>query len=443
MALFLLLIIQILGISLNIPAKELPIYGEVEINEKENIFLKSDLFKVGKRIELIVNLCYENVDASSPSIYVDFCFSDQNEDHTCLTQLDSYYKSDYEEITSENITIRYDDIFLTLDEKKYNYLLLRVRIEKGYVPLSLKIIHNPNSGINGKYLYGYYQEINIDEKECFFYETDNALQSKKDEITIEVTFNSKDKYDSLIIYYDNQNYNNEEFTENLNKNITTDIMKKENDKYTFYFYLPLYNFTKNYVEYKYLLFRPQSVGNNATISGKWSDRVGKKVPTYGTLVDENTKNGLFYLNIENMKKGDNIYLQIIIDNNDRKYLDISYIFSDENYNEMFEKVDHREDFKDKKEKDGITTFYVSIDIEKKTKYFLFQVAISDNQSPKITIKHTEKNEYTNITLIIIIIILIVIVIIIAVIATLFILRNRKNKVTSDDIERIPSLSELK
>ena len=106
---------------------------------------------------------------------------------------------------------------------------------------------------------------------------------------------------------------------------------------------------------------------------------------------------------------------------------------------MFGKVDHREDFENKKEKDGIITFYVSIDIEKKAKYFLFQLS-TYNLGPKITIKHTEKNEYTNTTLIIIIVILIVIIIIIAVIAVLFIIRNRKNKVTSSDIENVSSLS---
>ena len=290
---------------------------------------------------------------------------------------------------------------------QHNYLLLRVRVDENYVPLSLKIVHDPNSGINGKNLLGYYQQINIDKKECFYYEADDALLNKNDEIEVQVAFNSTDKYDSLIIYYDNQNHNNEEFTEKLSKNITTDSMKKENDQYTFYFYLPLYNFTKNYVEYKYVVFRPQSVGNNASISGMWSHRVGKKVPTYGTLVEENMKNGLFYLNIENLEKGDNIYLQITIDNYDGKYLEISYLFTDDNYNEMFEKVDHSEDFKDKKEKDGITTFYLSIDVEKKTKYFLFQVSVNSdqlNKGNKITIKQTEKNEYTNTTLIIIIVI---------------------------------------
>ena len=368
-ALLLFLIFQLFGISLNIPAKELPLYGEVEINENENIFLKSNLFKIGKRIELIINFCFENVEAPNPSIYVDFCFSDQNEDYTCLTQLDSYYKFDYEEKTKENTTVRYDNIFLTVDKKKYNYLLLRVRIDKNYTPLSLKIIHDPNSGINGKFLYGYYQEINIDEKECFYYNEDDAIQNKRDEIKVEVTFKTTEKYDNLIIYYDNLNYNNEEFTEKLNKNITTDSMKKENDKYTFYFYLPLYNFTKNYIEYKYLVFRPQSVGYNVTISGMWSDHVGKKVPTYGTLVVENIKYVLFYLNIGKLEKGDNIYLQFILDNCNYDNIEMSYLFSDENYNEMFGSVDHSEDIKDKKEKDGITTFYASIDIEKKNKIF--------------------------------------------------------------------------
>ena len=216
-------------------------------------------------------------------------------------------------------------------------------------------------------------------------------------------------------------------------------MKKENDQYTFYFYLPIYNFTKNYIEYKYLVFRPQSVGKNVPIKGMWSNRVGKKVPTYGTLVVENIKDGLFYLNIENLEKGDNIYLQfIVVSQND---LEIHYLFSDENYNEMFGKVDHREDIKDKKEnEDGTKIFYASIDIEKKTKYFLFQLSIDNNFGPKIIIKHTEKNEYTNTTLIVIIILLIVIIIIVAVIVVLFILRRSKNKVSSSDIENVSPIS---
>ena len=76
-------------------------------------------------------------------------------------------------------------------------------------------------------------------------------------------------------------------------------------------------------------------------------------------------------------------------------------------------------------------------MKKKTKYFLFQI-YTNNLAPKITIKHSEKNEYTNTTLIIII--LIVIVIIITIIAIFFIIRNRKNKVTSKDIENVSSLS---
>ena len=170
----------------------------------------------------------------------------------------------------------------------------------------------------------------------------------------------------------------------------------------------------------------------------WSNRVGKKVPTYGTLVVENIKDGLFYLNIENLEKGDTIYLQFIVNSPD--YLEINYLFSDENYNEMFDKCEHRENVDDKKENDGTTTFYASIDIEKKTKYFLFQLSIDNNFGPKIIIKHTEKNEYTNTTLIVIIVLLIVIIIIVAVIVVLFILRRRKNKVSSSDIENVSPIS---
>ena len=437
-ALLPLLIIQIFGIALNIPAKELPLYGEVEINDKENFFLKSDLFKIGKKVEFIIYFSFQKMQPHNPFIYIDYCFSDQNEDYTCLKELKSYNDFHFVEEKPENITVRYNNIFLTMEEKKYKYLLLRVRVDEDYVPLSLKIVHDPYSGINGKSLLGEYQQINLDENQYFYYEADRALQNKEDEIEVQVAFNSTDKYDSLIIYYDNQNKIQEEYTENLSKNITTDFKKKENDQYTFYFYLPLYNFTKKYVEYNYVVFRPQSVGNNVSISGMWSSFVSKKVPTYGTLVEENMKNGLYYLNIENLEKGDNIYLQITINNYDSKYLDISYSFTDENFNEMFS---NRKDFNDKKEKDGITTFYLSIDVERKAKFFLFHVIVNSDQQNignKITVKQTEKNEYTNTTLIIIIVIFVIVIII--AIAVLFILRSRKNKVSSSDIENVSSLS---
>ena len=253
-----LLIIQLFGISLALTAKELPLYGEVEINDCDEIFLQTDLFKIGKKIELFIYFSFEKMHENSPHINVDYCFSNQNENYTCLTQLDSYYNYSIEEEKPEKMTVIYKNIFLTIEEKKYNYLLLRVRVDEDYDPLWLKIVHDPNSGIIGKYLLGYYQEINIDEKECFIFETDDYYLKKEiDELKVEVIFNSKDKYYSLTIYYNNQNRINEEYTEKLNKYITTDSMKKENDQYTFYFYLPLYNFTKNNIEYKYLVFRPQ------------------------------------------------------------------------------------------------------------------------------------------------------------------------------------------
>ena len=107
---------------------------------------------------------------------------------------------------------------------------------------------------------------------------------------------------------------------------------------------------------------------------------------------------------------------------------------------MFGKVDHRENIGDEKEnEDGTKTFYASIDIEKKTKYFLFQLTTYE-VGPRIIIKHTEKNEYTNTTLIVIIVLLIVIIIIVAVIVVLFILRRRKNKVSSSDIENVSPIN---
>ena len=112
-----------------------------------------------------------------------------------------------------------------------------------------------------------------------------------------------------------------------------------------------------------------NVGNNVLIEGKLSERVGKKVPTYGTLVVENIKNGLYYLNIENLKEGDTIYLQFIFegifDKYEHKRLDIRFLFTDENYNKMFDKFDYSRETYDIIEEDVTIIYYISEDIEKK------------------------------------------------------------------------------
>ena len=118
-----------------------------------------------------------------------------------------------------------------------------------------------------------------------------------------------------------------------------------------------------------ILYLDLNVGNNVLIEGKLSERVGKKVPTYGTLVVENIKNGLYYLNIENLKEGDTIYLQFIFegifDKYEHKRLDIRFLFTDENYNKMFDKFDYSRETYDIIEEDVTIIYYISEDIEKK------------------------------------------------------------------------------
>ena len=101
---------------------------------------------------------------------------------------------------------------------------------------------------------------------------------------------------------------------------------------------------------------------------------------------------------------------------------------------MFAKIAHNRYTKDKREKDGITTIYSSIEIDKKAKYFLFKISKND-VGPKITIKHTKNNEYKN-TALIFYIVIFMIVILIAFINTFFILKKRKNKTLSTDIENV-------
>ena len=114
-ALFLLsiLVIQLFGITLNLRAKELPIYGEVEIDNEENIFLKTDIFKIGKKIGLLIYFTFENF-KDYPTVKIDYCFSDKNEDYTCLQEYTSYIDFFPSEQKPEKTTIIYSNLKIHL-----------------------------------------------------------------------------------------------------------------------------------------------------------------------------------------------------------------------------------------------------------------------------------------------------------------------------------------
>ena len=158
--------------------------------------------------------------------------------------------------------------------------------------------------------------------------------------------------------------------------------------------------------------------------------MARQVPLYGELSVKKNR-GYYYLNVESFKKGDKIYIQVIVKDANERYLDISYRFCDTNYEEDFYSLDNREDFRDKKEDSGMITFYITVKLDKDAKYFLFQIS---NNIPELTIKHTKDNENSNITLIIIIIVVIVILLIGAGVAIFFLLK-RKNRISSSDIEK--------
>ena len=101
-----ILVIQLFGITLNLPAKELPIYGVVEIDNEENIFLKTDKFKIGKKIGLLIYFTFGNF-KNYPTVNLDYCFSDQNEDYTCLQEYSSYIDFSPADQKPENTTIYY------------------------------------------------------------------------------------------------------------------------------------------------------------------------------------------------------------------------------------------------------------------------------------------------------------------------------------------------
>ena len=101
-----ILVIQLFGITLYLPAKELPIYGVVEIDNEENIFLKTDIFKIGKKNGLLIYFTFGNF-KNYPTVNIDYCFSDQNEDYTCLQEYSSYIDFSPADQKPENTTIYY------------------------------------------------------------------------------------------------------------------------------------------------------------------------------------------------------------------------------------------------------------------------------------------------------------------------------------------------
>ena len=267
-------------------------------------------------------------------------------------------------------------------------------------------------------------------------------------IFLRYSFYSKDNITDLKVYYD---YFNHSITNNLNHYITTDNYNKYGDNYKFYFYLPIHNYTKSFLEHKFLLFRPESEGIKENINIKIISIIPQKIALNGTLniTKEDKSNTGYYLTITNLEKGEEIYLEFIIDNFNYSFY-IDYKFSNEYNKENYFNFEYLTEVKNKKTENNVTTYYYTIPIKYKAKFLIFNYLqninniiiknreynpIYDNIIPKHQ-AFDEKNNTAETLMIVIIVIGIIIMLIIPLV--FFILMKRKNKVNNTDIENASS-----
>ena len=110
-----ILLFDSIPILLSKEVKELPAYETIEIDNKENFFLKTDIFKINKEIELyfitkILKAEYGRNPYLEFTLY--YCFSDQIKDFSCLN-------SNYENLTYDISYLKEENnaFFLNLKNK--------------------------------------------------------------------------------------------------------------------------------------------------------------------------------------------------------------------------------------------------------------------------------------------------------------------------------------
>ena len=391
----LFLIIQIFHLSLNAKMKELPIYSEIASINNEMIFLKTDLFKPEKNIHFYIN---GRVYDPNPyryrqhHIYMKYCFVQQKEDSCRFIDVTKFTLIHYG-IDGSYINYLFNTTIIMSNYN--NYLLFSIEIEKAE---KLKITHDPNSDVSAK---EFSPSSSFNQGETLFVDAKEFVKYGKNKFIVALSFDSTKTFENLTIYYNNTHHKNKEFTENLGKNVVTDYYKKKDNFTEFYFSLPVFNYSKEIIEYRYLIFKPENGTGIFKVRELRYDVRG--VPKYGALaIEEKTNKDVFYLNIEDIEEGDDIYLQFITSSFDYDYY-IYYNFSDTNYEEDFHLTKYSDKSKNSYSKDDEKEyiFYFSITKKEKAKYLLF--GADGYYADKFTVKNTKKNEYVNYTLIIIVV----------------------------------------
>ena len=297
------------------------------------------------------------------------------------------------------------------------------------------IYHDPNPeefAVNPQY------GMNYDNTTIFYANSLQEFRHKfEEEYFYLLSFDSNEELNSIKIYY--QGYNDEQYSREFSNYFVCDYFQKKNNSYNYYFSLKLY--TDNNLKYKVILFKPQNGLNDTSFSLTKIKMFPQKVPLYGELYFKGFNSYYYYryyFNIDSFEVGDEIYLQFIIKDYDYENYEnpiISYSFSDENFEENYENLQHRAKTKYVKTKDNKSTYNLVIKVEEKAKYLLF---VCINTLPNILIKHIktdDESEQDNTTLFVIIITVAVLLLLVGVVAVIFFIKRRK-RMNNSDIENI-------
>jgi hypothetical protein len=318
----------------------------------------------------------------------------------------------------------YYEANITMSDKK-NFLFFTTKIEEAE---RLIITHDPDSDVTAE---KFTSNNLFREGTTLFVNAIDFQKSKKNKFNVAILFNFSKPLDNLSIYYKNSHYKNKEFTEDLGKKVVTNYYKKTYTFTEFYFSLPVYNLTTEIVEFRYLIFRPENTNFDFQVREVEYDV--KEIPKYGDLtLEDKSYLDVFYINIEDFKIGNKIYLKIF---NSEKYDNyyMNYTFCNSNYPEDFSlnQTVSSENVKPIKD-NGVSIFYFSIKILEERKYLLLK---KNSFGTNFTIKHTKKNEYKNsnnsIKILMIIIVVILCIVIFGIIFYKFFYMKRKNIIKND------------
>ena len=263
-----------------------------------------------------------------------------------------------------------------------NYLIFSVEIKTAE---NLKIMHDPNSDVTAK---KFSPSTWYDRGTTLYVDLDK-VKYKMIRFVGMISVNFPKNCEKLTILYERSNYKNKEFTQYLSKKIKSDYCIKRGTFTEFYFSLSVYNHHRNMIEFRYLIFRPVNVITSFKV--REIEYCVREIPKYGQLtLDDKTSSDSFFLNIEDFKEGEEIFLQFDTPKMDEGYF-IFYKFSNTNDEKDFSSiVDFQESPRSKKKKNFFKIFF---SVEKKEKAKFLLLTTESDYSPQFAVKHAKNDEF--------------------------------------------------